>query len=225
QRGAELATEGPLVFVHVPKTAGTSFRMALERLLGFDAMAYDYGPDSEVTSPIIMRHVYDRQDLKEFKAAVLDGPVQVVCGHFPAEKYRDLFGPENALVFLRDPVQRLISEYRHYVTYNGYVKGFEEFYRDPAFTNCQKAFVQGIPLDRYGFLGITERYEASLEMANRRFGWKLMNLSFNQSRPTLEASYGLEGDLVQDLLDRNAEDIAFYGTAVEEFERRAQALS
>ncbi len=219
-----MATEGPLVFVHVPKTAGTSFRMALEHHLGADAMAYDYGPDSEVTSPVVMRHVYDRPDLREFKAAVQDGHVKVVCGHFFADKYRELFGPENSLVFLRDPVQRLISEYRHYVTYNGYGKEFAEFYRDPAFINCQKRFVQGIPLDGYGLLGITERYKASLEMANRRFGWKLMNLSFNLSRPALDATYSLEGGLVQDLLDRNAEDIAFYRTAVEEFERRAKAL-
>jgi hypothetical protein len=217
-------SNGPLVFVHVPKTAGTSFRMALEQALGPGAMAYDYGPVSPVTSPVVKRHVYEQPDLDSFRAAVLDSPVRIVCGHFPADKYRDLFGAENSLVFLRDPIQRLISEYQHFVRLNNYTKGFDEFYRDPAFINRQKTFTQGIPLDEYGLLGITEHYEVSLALANRTYGWNLQKLSFNLGRPSLEADYSMEGELAQDVLERNADDIAHYRAALLEFRERAQVL-
>ncbi len=58
------------VFVHVPKTAGTTFRVAVEQYLGAGAILWDYGAESPVTSPVVRQYLYQEKDVDALRQAV-----------------------------------------------------------------------------------------------------------------------------------------------------------
>jgi len=217
-------SEDVRVFIHVPKAAGTSFRMALEKHFGTAAMAYDYGQESPVTSEIVQEHVYRNPDFNRFRDAINDGPVKIVCGHIRAEKFAVQFAPERTLIFLRDPIQRIVSEYQHFVRVHNFDQGFSAFFHTANYVNRQMAHGKGIPLAEYGFIGIAEHYNISLAMANRTFGWTLAPLELNLGRPNLDSRYELDEELERELQRVNAADIAYYADAFREFKQRAEAM-
>ena len=52
-------TRKPLLFLHIPKTAGTSFRVAvLQRLGGASRVAFDYGGKHPETHDMVRRHLH-----------------------------------------------------------------------------------------------------------------------------------------------------------------------
>ena len=52
----------PWVFIHIPKTAGTSFRVAAENHLGKGRTVRDYGSKAPYTSPLTESQYYTTQD-------------------------------------------------------------------------------------------------------------------------------------------------------------------
>ncbi len=216
----ETAWAEPLVFVHVPKTAGTSFRNALQLQLGPAALALDYGKDKPVTSPLVRRHVYEEPDMHALRRAVADAGVKVVCGHISATRYAEAFEARNLMVFVREPIQRLISEFQHFRRHHGYTGSFPEFYRTPGFSNRQLNLAGGVAPEDYGFLGVTECYTESVALANRKFGWNLEVLADNLGRPSLALSYQLVPEMLAEAIELNRQDIEYYEQAVAVFESR-----
>ncbi|PIV81849.1 hypothetical protein COW53_02130 [bacterium CG17_big_fil_post_rev_8_21_14_2_50_64_8] len=212
------------VFVHVPKTAGTSFRTAMEDSFGLEAMAFDYGPDSPKTSPLVRDLVYREDNPERLWSELQAGGVRILSGHVRAERYVRYCDPENIMVFLRDPIQRLVSEFLHFQRHNGYTKGFDDFSHDTAFIDRQLQYLTGCRLHEVGFLGITEQYEDSLRLANEQFGWNLRNLVLNTHRSDLESHYVLKGAEAQEILELNRQDIAFYTEARAELSRRLESI-
>lgn len=215
-----MSDEGPLVFVHVPKTAGTSFRHALGRQFGEAALALDYGPGAAETSPLVRRLVYEEPDIPRLREEMVAGGLKVLCGHVPAARYADAFGRDHLLVIVRDPVQRLVSEYFHNRKLLGETRPFAEFARDPRFIDHQYRLVATVPPADYGFVGLTERYADTVDAANRRYGWQLPVLRENLGRPSLDTAYQLEPALAALVDDLNRKDLDYYRAMVAEFERR-----
>ena len=60
----------PKLFVHIPKTAGTSFRQAAESRFGLSRVLRDYGPNSDATSDTIKREVYSDDDATQIYRAI-----------------------------------------------------------------------------------------------------------------------------------------------------------
>ncbi len=218
--GAGGVAEGPLVFVHVPKSAGTSFRDALELKLGAAAIAGDYGPKAVETSPLVRRHVFEKPDLPLLRDELIAAGIRIVCGHVPVQRYAAVFGAQNLLVIVRDPVQRLVSEYEHFRRHNGETRSFPEVYRSERFINHQYKLVSAIEPSEYGFVGLTERYAETVAAANRRFGWDLPVLASNLGRPSLGVAYQLDPGMEAEVRELNRDDIAYYERMVTEFERR-----
>ena len=60
--------------VHTPKTAGTSFREALEKHFGKSRIVRDYGPKAGETSDVVREHLYSGDELEPgFDACVGHG--------------------------------------------------------------------------------------------------------------------------------------------------------
>jgi len=112
--------------------------------------------------------VRNRRRLLEY---LCDRRIAVLTGHFHVRKYFGAFGREvRWCTFVRDPIQRVISEYNHFRNHHGYSGAFEDFRRIPGNCDRQSQLLRGVDIPDYFFVGITERYEESIRDFNRLTG-------------------------------------------------------
>jgi hypothetical protein len=212
----------PIYFVHIPKTAGTSFRLGVEQSLGRDAIAYNYGPASSETSDLVKNLVHgDEGDLWSFYRACIDLGIRFVGGHVGIGAFVSGFQVMHTVTFVRDPLQRIVSEYKHFVRHLEYKGDFREFYSKPVMQNRQSNLLKAVPLHSIGLIGISEHYEKSLKLINDKFGLSISVREDNRAdsfvdSPLLEIG---EEDVAM-LKQLNQGDIHFYKQCVELFETR-----
>jgi hypothetical protein len=179
--GINLPQEKPLVFVHIPKTAGTSFRRGIESVVGPERLLKDYGPQAPETSDVVSKSMYGSHEQPERLLDYLcDLRIAVLAGHFHIRKYFAVFGQKVLwCTFVRDPIQRVVSEYNHFRNYHGYSGTFEQFRKLPIQCNLQSALLAGVDIPNFFFVGITERYEESIRRFNHLTGWEVPVLREN----------------------------------------------
>lgn len=210
----------PIFFVHIPKTAGTSFRKAAEQLFGSERVLYDYSPSAAETSSLVQQCVYEEKDLLRFYQTLCSNRVSFLSGHVNAIKFVYLFSVSQTVTFVRDPVQRMVSEYQHFVRHHGYEGDLPSFYRKPHFVNRQSKILQNVPLEAMGLVGLNEAYEDSLAMFNQRYGLNVQSVDMNMGRPDKATSYELPKEQLEELTALNEQDIRLYRKAVHLFEQR-----
>jgi hypothetical protein len=103
------------LFVHIPKTAGTSLRQRLSERLK-DRIAFDYGPRHELTHELLRDPARSPSDRR---ASLEERGVEVLYGHVRYADWRAAFAPAEVVAVLRHPVDRCISHYQHYLTHGG----------------------------------------------------------------------------------------------------------
>jgi hypothetical protein len=164
-----------LISVHLPKTAGSSFRASLETYYG-DTLVLDYSDHPINQSPLARKLV----SLKaSFQLAYRYRDTGVACthGHFLPIKYRWIRTParKKYVVWLRDPIERLASHYYYWTRdYNPETAGnlrrrmveenwtLEKFCFSSEMQNIYTKFLWGFPVGLFDFIGITENYESDL---------------------------------------------------------------
>lgn len=200
-----------IVFVHIPKTAGTSTRILLQRSVVGHLILRDYGGAPE-TTPELHELIYVQGRISDFRdhfAGSNDGIF--LSGHFPASRYWEFFNAESFVTFLRDPIERVLSEYAHWVNHKDWTASFEEFVIQPSARNVISTFLAGIDLDRFGFIGFMEEFDACVSALSEFVGVKL---------PMRKLNLGIYGAIDQEILtnnkyrsivaELNQEDIALY---------------
>jgi hypothetical protein len=202
-----------LLVVHVPKTAGTSLRIALEAEFGFERVARDYGGQSEETSRLVREQLYSdsaRKDVPGLIAQLRDSGYQALMGHFLLKRYSACFEPGEMLAFIRDPLVRACSEWLHRTRHGTFTGSFQEFLSMPQFQNVQARHLEGRPEGM--FIGLTERYREALERINARFGLQLTAKTRNRdwSGGGKRLAGKLEPGLIEQFEALNQEDLRLY---------------
>lgn len=214
------------LFVHVPKTAGTSFRLAVEQAFS-GRVAYDYGGHTPATSEVVREHVYRKPDLEALRAHLETNRIVLFGGHVTYRKYASLFAPHQVITLLREPIARIVSEYHHARRLNGFEGSLLEFAGQPRNRGLQSSVLSGLPLHQIGFVGITERYGEALAMLERRFRRALPELvrNVNPEHVAVASSYELSDEERAQLLEWNAADVELYARALERFDAQADPHS
>ena len=99
----------PLISVHVPKCAGTSFRKWIGSIYGSSSILYDY--EDRPIDPTSRMNTDEKEFLREARGRrELPTNIKVVHGHFWIEKYAHVVGAAR-ITFLRHPLDRTLSHY------------------------------------------------------------------------------------------------------------------
>ena len=175
-----------VVFAHLPKTAGTSLRNSLVEALPDTVKIFNYGRDtqlikgdfinafeSDATTPegILALRLKFRRDQR-----------LLLVGHLRVADFIGSFHPASFITFLRHPVDRIVSAYKHRARFLNYKGSFADFYESPGHINAQSRLLSGIDLRDIGFIGLTEFMPEMLTALSRHLGLELKNRKDNISR-------------------------------------------
>ncbi len=204
-----------IVFLHVPKTAGSTFQFILENNLGVSACHTNH----------TKRQVFDQADF-DFARKVFPG-LRSIAGHNLIDPLSLSIPNPFYLTFLREPVARVFSHYQDSVRSGNRRTFEEELRRSEHLENLHvKLMAGGRNLDRAkrfletcGFVGLTEKFELSLHVFERVSPYRL-NLNYKRRRVASDnrIKKSLENDsrLVEMTREYNQLDLELYSFAVNE---------
>jgi hypothetical protein len=172
------ASQLKLVSLHIPKTAGTSFRNILKEV---------YGEEHVVRFDINQKVLINNE---EFNGRKLDADISVIHGHFQySELMKRVRLPDNVpvITWLRHPVERVISNYFYLEKIlreeldeekkglnilAKMQKTLREYAATEANRNRMSKFLEGADPARLFFTGIVEHYEEDLAALSSLLGWQ-----------------------------------------------------
>ena len=204
----------PVLFVHIMKTAGASFRQQMVANLGAEAVYPAAGVDGEVGSTAIEDANWSIERLRRMPDERRRS-VRAVAGHFPWMVH-DLLDPDPfTLALVREPVARTVSYLRQSQRLQPQHEGLslEEIYEDPFVFRCfvenhqakvfalraedepesymdvltvdERRLVAAVDaLGQVDVLGLTEDYGAFVDRACRRLSWRRHDVADRHVRGT-----------------------------------------
>lgn len=215
--------EVELVSVHIPKTAGTSFRFLLKDVYGDAAVA-------RVDLPLNSKRLKVNEQLQA--TATLPNNTQVVHGHFVAKELYEYFPQFSSLpliTWLRHPVDRVISNYNYLAKrlaeeldeegkglniLSKMQRSLMEYAQAEINRNRQTKFLNGSQLEDFTFVGIQEFYKEDVADLARELGWTSWDIPV--LNVTGKKKSGAVSDQVRaEIAALNAEDMQLYEQALE----------
>ena len=254
--------EPVILFLHIPKTGGTT----VENILyGQAEIRYpDLHPPVDHQDGWIARGAFffhgvlliaenelagflrqpTRPPSPELIATLSRDDVRIVAGHFWFGLHRYVSTPSTYITFLRDPVDRVVSLYYHLVKYPDYAEfhrniarnkvGLADFVSkigckeadndqtrrisglDPEFGSCSEEMLEVAKSNirsRFSLVGTTERFDETILLAARRFGWTTPHYWRKQVNPERPGRHLVDEDTIARIARQNELDIALYDYA------------
>ena len=186
------ALEPKLVFLHIPKTAGTTLHRIIERQYPAESL-YSIGW-TEDESVAALRQMSEAQQTR----------ICMVRGHMAFGVHEYLSGPVTYFTVLRNPIERVISYYYfvrskpdhylydeisagemtlaefverhgHIMLDNAQTRMLSGRWREPAFGGCTSehlAMAKRNLREHFAVVGLAERFDETLLLLKRTFGWR-----------------------------------------------------
>jgi hypothetical protein len=205
-----------IVFLHIPKTAGSTFQFILENTFGISACHTNH----------TKRHFF-RQDDFEF-ARKFFPRMKSLAGHNLVCPLSLKVPEPFYLTFLREPVARVFSHYQDTVLTGSKTWTFEEFMRqsDVADNLHVRLMAGELNLDkaknyleRCDFVGLTEKFDLSLHILKKLSPYPL-NLNYKRRRTaatnTIRQPVADDPRMIDLAREHNRLDLELYDFAVRE---------
>ncbi|MDO6459068.1 hypothetical protein Q4485_00005 [Granulosicoccaceae sp. 1_MG-2023] len=186
--------------------------------------------NSAVTSAAILKYFYQEPDLFALKQAMESTGIGMLTGHVNVRRYLPIFGCREVATFFRHPVAQVASHYEHHVRHLGYSGSFEQFIEENRFRNMQSRTVSALLPALLGFIGLTERYNESIELFNSFYQRDFASLSLNaspsrkQDDPRFPKMQSMDKALFRRVTELNSDDMRVYHAAELIFDERLKAL-
>lgn len=220
-----------LLSIHVPKTAGNSFRESLKARFGRRMMG-DYGDWAGFDEPQAnARRAVRVAEMRSRRQELLE-KYDVIHGHFVADKYLGLFPRADFIAFFRDPYQQVLAHY-YFLLRNPQRDHPEEkiFHENKmslmdyvewdAFRNHQSQYLGSLSVEDLTMVGLSSQYRRSLDHFKSIFGYDLGEERFcNVNTERDHAEYEMSADVRKAVQKYRAADIELYHRAEEMFRRQ-----
>ena len=205
-----------VVFVHIPKAAGTSMRHMLSASLPMATQVFEYGADtatliaaqratvdaseSGAIATMMSGNIIDAfasdfrtpEKIAALRAEAPRGQRFLVSSQKPIRHWTGAFHPASVVTFLRDPVERVASSYRMHVRQKRFTGSFAEFYESRDQINVQCRQLSGMDLRHLGFVGLFEFMPDMVRALSRHLGVELRtrhdNAAGRTPRPRIDAA-------------------------------------
>ena len=210
-----------VVFVHIPKTAGSAFRKLLQQV---------YPPHWET--------LFDDEPGAELARFVEKAgrPPRVLTGHLPSSILLPRAPEARSIVWLREPVARVISTYFYWKTLpdepdprHSKVRSGETSLLQFATENANAYthwWFKGYELEDFDFVGLVEYADEDVADAAALFGWGDVALeSVNRTTSSEYKSFQPTPELLARIRELNHLDVALYERALELRARRRAGLA
>lgn len=210
----------PIISVHTPKVAGSTFLQQLRTVFEDDSLLLDYSDDpaDHRSQGSLDPNSYQLEPIRTI------APYRAVHGHFRPEKY-DGIGQAFRLTFLRHPVNNVISIYRFWRAHPA------EMWNTPVFRYFKehalsvqrlamlptirflysKTYFGGFDMNRFDFIGDYGDYTRQLQRLGVRLGVEFdLGLRVNVTQDTLGDDLKSDASEIAALTEILADDIKFY---------------
>lgn len=217
-KAPKLSSFTPSFFIHIPKTAGTSFKRAAEKYFGNDGIVRNYGAKSPETTPWVKEVVLNDKNFPLLYNKLSNDGIGLYTGHVNAFPAANVFKIQNIITFVRNPTAQVISHFNHYSRWYDYSKSVEEFISSPGFKNLQSRHLKGLPIQLVGFIGVTEQYSKSIDLFNVYSGWNLVTREDNANEKKNITS--VEPSVEELIALKNSDDFRLYSCVQSLLEER-----
>lgn len=231
-------SEKAIIFLHIPKTAGTTLHRIIER---------QYQPEQLYSPGLTKGHaVGELAKLSKERRA----QIRMFRGHMGFGVHRHLPRPSTYMTVLRRPVDRVISYYyfirrtahhylhdsvkseelnlrmfieskAHVMIDNAQTRILSGVWHGPAFGECTPEMLEMAKNnlhESFAVVGLTERFDETLFLMKRAFGWRNLFYTHQNVTPNRPSRDGLSPDTLQAVMKANQLDIDLYQYATKLFE-------
>ena len=215
--------EYPLIFIHLPKTAGTSLRRTIQKNYPSRELFFIYNRNPRFNT---------MDDLRGFKAEDF-AKYKIIMGHFPFNRKIFPFNDRRFVTIVREPIQRVISYHRHVmgrdewrgreISLIEYMQTSDEIQlqnhqtrllagmkRNPV---TEKHLEQAIKnIEKY-FLhaGTSERFADTVDCLHDLLGWRKKKVFYENVSPNQQATTdNYSEDILEKLRDINEYDFKLH---------------
>jgi len=242
---ADVSQKEIILFVHIDKTAG-------QTLTGIIDSQYKISEVRKLKPPLTIESILNEipkdraskigcyyNHLEEYlkHSPERDQSINCIYGHIYFGAHTCLSKPFTYITMLRDPVDRVISHYYYLLAKNHFktCTSFEDFIQMDLNRNIQTQYISGntlpdLPkaiehLERYfSIVGITERFNESLYLMKKQFGWHQFDYSNRNVTSHRPAKEQLSPELIDFIKKNNDLDMELYKYAVQLLDKKIEKL-
>ena|SRR5690554_1252985 len=221
-----------IISLHMPKTAGSSFRFFLRDHFQ-DAVYFDYNgsPDQLSKEELEEKLEYYKASYYRFKKYYfLINKKHCIHGHFLAAKYGFYKNDKNIFItWLRDPLERLGSHYYYWQRSYDALRSkplhkriieekwsFEKFCFSEEMHNLYSRYITDFPMENFDFIGIVEHFDDDFRyFVNKYLGMGTVQVEVRNTNPNAQESYFKNMSFYGELKEYHQNDYEFYNYALE----------